>query len=460
MKICSIRIKGFQQFDDLFLDFTHPETGEPLDKICFIGANGTGKSTLLKILNEVISDNSSFGIFQGRFDSFAIKFDINGEKYIKYSTRLIGNEFYLHDSIEKEEIDWFERLNNLNQLSYYQNVLNEVGKYLLSNELENQIRSCFYNDSRTKDLIIYSPSETSNNSYLSVSDTPYSSLNDALQYFNFFPLEHVVSQNDVFEFWKLLIFQIKKRESEREIFENNPVNINKTKKQLIEEFDKISPKIIEKLEQLWNSILGKAGLSFDKDSVEIPIQLNDNLKAYIKINSTGKRINYNQLSTGIRNFIFRVGHIYSLYFNREIENGFLLIDEPENNLFPDFLYDLIEVYQQIMIDKNGNNNTQFFVSTHSPIIAAQFEPHERIILKWDENAHVYAEKGSAPIGDDPNDVLTKDFELRNLMGKAGIEAWEKFIRLNKELKREGDPDKKEKLISEISKLGNEYNFYS
>jgi hypothetical protein len=34
MKIAKIRIKDFQQFKDIELDFTHPETGEPLDKIC------------------------------------------------------------------------------------------------------------------------------------------------------------------------------------------------------------------------------------------------------------------------------------------------------------------------------------------------------------------------------------------------------------------------------------------
>nr|MBP7284499.1 AAA family ATPase [Leptospiraceae bacterium] len=46
MKICKVYIKGFQQFEDLELDFTNPKTGEPLDKICFIGRNGTGKSTI------------------------------------------------------------------------------------------------------------------------------------------------------------------------------------------------------------------------------------------------------------------------------------------------------------------------------------------------------------------------------------------------------------------------------
>ena len=50
MKICSIHIKGYQQFADTYLDFNNPKTGEPADKICFIGPNGTGKSTLLNLL--------------------------------------------------------------------------------------------------------------------------------------------------------------------------------------------------------------------------------------------------------------------------------------------------------------------------------------------------------------------------------------------------------------------------
>jgi predicted ATP-dependent endonuclease of OLD family len=55
MKICKVYIKGFQQFEDLELDFTNPKTGEPLDKICFIGRNGTGKSTILQILYQIIN---------------------------------------------------------------------------------------------------------------------------------------------------------------------------------------------------------------------------------------------------------------------------------------------------------------------------------------------------------------------------------------------------------------------
>ena len=62
MKICSIHIKGFQQFQDTFLDFTNPETGEPLDKICLIGKNGTGKSTILLLIEKLLTIQPDQGL--------------------------------------------------------------------------------------------------------------------------------------------------------------------------------------------------------------------------------------------------------------------------------------------------------------------------------------------------------------------------------------------------------------
>jgi len=56
MKICKIIIKGFQQFRDFELDLSypkgHPLEGEPLEKACLIGQNGTGKSTLIRLINK------------------------------------------------------------------------------------------------------------------------------------------------------------------------------------------------------------------------------------------------------------------------------------------------------------------------------------------------------------------------------------------------------------------------
>jgi hypothetical protein len=54
VRITSFSIRDFQQFRELDLDFTHPNTKEPLDRVCFVGPNGTGKSTLLQLLRQII----------------------------------------------------------------------------------------------------------------------------------------------------------------------------------------------------------------------------------------------------------------------------------------------------------------------------------------------------------------------------------------------------------------------
>ncbi|TAD90389.1 MAG: hypothetical protein EAY75_04440, partial [Bacteroidetes bacterium] len=47
MKLCKIHIVSYNQFQNVEIDFTNPATNVPFDKICLIGSNGTGKSTLL-----------------------------------------------------------------------------------------------------------------------------------------------------------------------------------------------------------------------------------------------------------------------------------------------------------------------------------------------------------------------------------------------------------------------------
>ena len=83
MKICKIYIKDFRQFRDFELDLTypkgHPKEGEPLEKVCFIGSNGTGKSTLL----ETIETRMHFVAITYRMHFQSImKFRLNNRKNI------------------------------------------------------------------------------------------------------------------------------------------------------------------------------------------------------------------------------------------------------------------------------------------------------------------------------------------------------------------------------------------
>lgn len=54
MKITGIEIGDYRQFKNIKFDFTypkgHPKEGQPLEKVCFIGQSGTGKTTLLNVI--------------------------------------------------------------------------------------------------------------------------------------------------------------------------------------------------------------------------------------------------------------------------------------------------------------------------------------------------------------------------------------------------------------------------
>lgn len=473
MKICQIYIKGYQQFENTFLDFTNPETGEPVDKICLIGKNGTGKTTILKLLDNFLCHYvTNFGpnSFSNKIPFIVYKIKTENEYYFIlnfiYTKKNSSNEDYqiyplrVYDSNIESLMEW----NNMIKSGYEKDkiIKNIESERFLAHEIRNEnlskLKEKISFKNNNNDLLIYSPSESGSNTYFCVNDVPNTNVNDALKYFNTFPYYHEVSDAKVQDFWKMMVYHIKKRESEQQEFENRPENLSKTKQQLLEEFEKINPKFLTKLADLWNKILDKAGLEFDVENASNPIHLNDNLRAYIVLKGSKNRIQYNELSTGIRNFIFRVGHIYSLYFNRKIDKGFLLLDEPENSLFPDFLFELAETYENIVLDEKGENHTQIFMATHNPIIAAQFEPYERIILEWEKDGTVTASKGKTPVGDDPNDILKNDFGLESLMGKKGILMWEKYLKLKKQLRKDMEKSEKMALVEEVSKIGSDYNF--
>jgi len=455
MKICKIYIKGFQQFQDVALDFTNPETGEAVDKVCFIGSNGTGKSTILGQIKDglnQISDVDSLPvniaykrpltIFEFKFESqflYYIISDFQVGKYAFFSNKRTITPAIFAELKNGDDIDLFltkiKSENNTNDLS-------EVIK-----KIQGKVA-----------LFINSPSEATSTDSLLINDVPETTVNEALSLNSGFPRYAMVSPDKINIFWKILVYNIRKREEDRDRYENTPENLSKIKQQLITEFDLMQPKVLNHLNDVWERILSKAGLYFDVKGASNPYQLTDNLKAYIRLKSNDKHIPYNELSSGIRNYIFRIGHIFSLYFNREIDLGFLLVDEPENSLYPDFLFELVETYQQIILDKRGENNTQMFFATHNPIIAAQFKPYERIILEWKEDGTVKANKGTTPEGDDPNDILKKDFGLHQLMGTVGIQQWNKYLDLKRELKMTESIEEKMSVAAEINKIGQLYNF--
>jgi predicted ATP-dependent endonuclease of OLD family len=458
VQICKINIIGYQQFQDFELDLTYPKEhetkgGEPLEKVCLIGRNGTGKTTLLNLISQLL---------QYPFEKISnkhlirIKFRTNNNSYYFIFTHL--NKFLLLDSSIDSTKDWFEHWFKepmlINSEKRLHSGIEKYSKFLIKDiDYQKDIFERFDKVS-SNFLLSFITSEFHTNNYAQIKDVPETNLNEALTLFNSRPNFNTINADTLKDFWKLLIYQVKKRDNDFAEFLEKPENQLKSVAEVREEFEKSNPKILDNIAELWNRILEKAGLEFDSKAASNPIQLTDNLKAYIKLKSTSEKIPYINLSAGIRNFIFKVGHLYTLYYQRQIESGLLLIDEPENSLFPDFIYDLIELYQSII------HNTQMIVATHNPIIASQFESYERFILEFDEKGAVTCHRGKSPIGDDANDLLIKDFGIRSILGKKGLEKWERFIELKTLMKHETDMSKKEELMNEFMKIGKEYNFPS
>jgi len=431
MKISRLVIKDFQQFKHLDLDFTypkgHPNEGEPLKKVCFIGRNGTGKSTILRLLDDFFTSPyyyNGFTIIKSDDNSFFIS-----NKNVKGVLHNSENKVLLENIISSTPEEW-EKLDK--------SLIPHAGPI---------INSLKFN-------VIYSPSESHYNPLLNNFELPDTNLSAALKNENWFSNNNheIVSNETIPHYWASLIHHIKQRESKLLQFQNQTENQNKTIKEFREIFDKDHPKILDHIAKLWNKILDKAGLEFDAEDAKIPVQLTDNLEAYVKVQNTNQNLGYNLLSTGIRNYIFRLGHIFSYFFNRDAENGFVFIDEPENSLYPDFLYDMIETYDNI------TRGSQLFFATHNPIIAAQFEPSERFILDFNEEGYVFAHRGITPLGDDPNDMLENDFGVSDLMGKEGIKQRNRFRELRKMIKKETKPEINEKLRTEFLNIGILYNF--
>lgn len=453
--ITELHIKNYRQFRHLHLNFCDPVTDQPLEKICFIGPNGTGKSTLLELLSEICQPNF-FSQDRHMLDENAIvcwQIQLNGDRYFilrtfhqSYSPRSLAVDHLILPYSAKNSQEWQylwhddAPFNGNHPLFSHFKTLGSTDLHLRLTQMAFQTNS--------NDLAIHSRSD----GVQFTDKVPTTNLSNALALSKELPAFHRSNTGDLSDFWNFLIYQIKKRESDYQAFLASDAVQALSVAEARQQFDRTHPEILSELAKQWNHILEQAGLEFDVKNAKIPVQLNENLEAYIRLKNSDTVVDYNLLSAGVRNFIFRLGHIYTLYFNRHIERGFLFLDEPEQSLYPDLLYDIIERYLAII------HNTQLFVATHSEIIAAQFKPSERIRLQFEDDGSVTWRRGVSPEGDDPNDLLINDFSVRSLYGKAGLAQWRRFLQLRREITATTDPETKTRLMDEYLKIGNAYNF--
>ena len=451
MKITGIEIGEYRQFKNIKFDFTypegHPKAGQPLEKVCFIGQSGTGKTTLLNVIweffiltddayqtimnREVIHNNTND--YDAFYSPLSLSVQVGNEQNVYRSKISKNDENHILIRVSNA-IEW---LRDTNFGQYYK----EMGKVCLY--IEDGIANEFSRLSSNNKLF--------NDGELSSSTRPVSEAE----------LSQIISQQEKEQqkiarskavgvsyplanlFWQYILSD----------YRNYSKQLGKFMRKLIQESDRFSPEafykkaiewrqdnanpLIDLAQKCLNPVLKKLRIEVDVDSTS---------ETFTFKTTAGEPIE--KLSTGTKQLITTALSIYKA----EIKNGVILFDEPERSLFPDIQRELVKYYTGLAPE------AQFFFATHSPIIAAAFEPEERFILYFDEDGEVKFRNGVAPIGDDPNDILRKDFGMSPLVPEEGVEAYQNYLDLATKIKNEPDIERRMELIAERSILGNKYDF--
>ena len=435
MKISKLHIDQFRHLENLDFDFTYPEDfyiaekrGKPLDKICLIGQSATGKTSLIELIFETIKYLFSLEIVNKKFlfDTFEETNPLNGEltlnlnnEYLNYhkdSISFKGNKFI--NGMSSGSIEKLIPLDLAKSMYYIKsNIISDKNIELFSTNPINLIEK--YN-SQIENIKI-----STRNNRIKPQTLTFDDKVDEITW--------LFLINEILDYRK----NFTQKMSEL-IHKGLLANQNKLSSEF-KKWQKDNPNKIEELAEKFNPILEKLNLEIDIIDTEFSIPIkNKNSDEIIPIQNT---------STGTKGLLLSFLPIYKL----NTKDSIILIDEPERSLYPDMQMDLMEYYQNLAPE------AQFIVATHSPFIAASFEPEERFILSFDDEGKVVVRRGSSPIGDDPNDMLENDFGI-NYINKFGQRKHKEYLELKQQIFFEKDENKKKKIAEKLEKLGEEYNF--
>jgi ABC-type lipoprotein export system ATPase subunit len=407
MKITHLEIADYQQFKDFAIDLTYPaghptKAGEPLDKVCLIGQSGTGKTTILNILKEVLDfriDRLSkrYELPNYAYDSYLKQLKILQNKYRDKLSPLFEVSFKAHKSHQHTN----KIVKNAKPILYTVEgetslfIGNKEGKpveYSLI-ELEGHLDGLHISMNMVRNLLyvylnaelierantIFNQNFINPQSYLN-KDNPKKQEDTHKFYFDF-------SKDNPQDIWKLILEKaqdyiieyVKRSKYLAQLLINDPKNIHLHLKE-IEDWQKDIYNPFGDLAQKLDIMLDKFNLKMKQnidfenpeDVQYVLLQPKENYK---------EKFNYPILSTGTKQILMTATPLFAL----DTKDTVVLFDEPERSLYPDIQRVIIKHYTDLAPE------AQFFFATHSPLIASQFEPWEIVELKFNEEGKVYRE---------------------------------------------------------------------
>lgn len=385
MKITKIDITQYQQFKNFVLDLTYPEghakVGQPLDKVCFIGQSGTGKTTLLNLIADCISktdyhdynvhypENAIFSVHSDYSYLSKIQKETEGQiwklyKDNRYETPRFFNPIkFLFD--DGESIQTITPRNFLNQNDKTQKELLYITADILANY------QYFTKSKKEKELIgIANPKKFELSKEV-----------QAIKYQKSIKIDNNTDAN----IWKYIFKEIdvydEKVDTQNKELSKKIYSVEKIK--TFEEFMAWQKEFIEwkaaqknPREELANKLAEILSL------FQLEIDAEDT-KNYLTVKAKNESgiIPSEGISTGTKSLILTTALLWGI----GLDNTVVLFDEPERSLYPNVQRKLVDFYTEI------SPSSQYFFATHSPVIAASFEPWEIVELVFDENGYVFQE---------------------------------------------------------------------
>jgi hypothetical protein len=428
MKLKSLHIDSYRHLENISFDFTypegHPKAGKPLEKICIIGQSATGKTSILELIKESYLKLNDIEIANDQYFFRFFHLDFFG--YLELITKDDSLKI-AGDKITKNGKD-------------YTNPPSSAGGGSLVKLIEEGLK------------LLYLSSEIISKESINIFNlNPLNIVTDSSNLENIIYLRDF-NKNYIYEFaqkvdeniWlsllsKILDYRKRFNQMASELFNKGAIgDANKIHKEYKKWAD-LNENPLVAFASYFNPILEKLHLEIDLVNTEYSIPISSKIHDEV--------IPVSSLSTGTKGLLLSMFPLYEI----DTTDAIILLDEPERSLFPDMQIDLISHYQNLAPD------AQFVVATHSPFIAAAFEPEERFILYFAENGKVAVRRGSSPIGDDPNDMLRNDFNV-DYYNDFGKKAYQSYLDLKRKVAQETKEEKKKELIVELAELGDKYNF--